>query len=147
MTDHAELWCQWCCEKRTGCDQGGDCGPFVTAERLIKHLHDCAEDEAADALSRPAVTEEMSELADMTTAAAETNRANRELADALETEKAKFMRIREALDEIANPIGAMRRRAEAEGGRLNGPMAVTLASDASYLSGLAARALTGGDHG
>ena len=46
-----------------------------------------------------------------------------------------------ALREIADPIAAMRARAEAEGAALNGEVAYQLSSNADYLKGIARRAL------
>lgn len=60
----------------------------------------------------------------------EIDRLTRELAEA-----------REALDEIAFPISAMRKRAEAEGSKLDGMMANYLAKDPEYLRGIAVSAL------
>lgn len=47
----------------------------------------------------------------------------------------------EALEEIAEPIPFMRKRAEAEGGKLNGQMAVALSDDANFLKSIARAAL------
>ena len=49
--------------------------------------------------------------------------------------------LRAALADIADPIAALRRQAEAEGSQLNGVYAVALAADGHYLSGLARAAL------
>lgn len=53
---------------------------------------------------------------------------------------AEIDRLREALSEIAQPIVYMQKRAEAEGARLN-HMAIAIANDPNYLSGIAADAL------
>src|ERR1035441_1962054 len=47
----------------------------------------------------------------------------------------------QALEEIAEPIPFMRKRAEAEGGKLNGQMAVILSDDANFLKSIARAAL------
>lgn len=52
-------------------------------------------------------------------------------------------RLRAGLDEICHPIVAMRRRAEAEGAKLDGHMAVALANDPHYLAGIARATLEG----
>lgn len=49
--------------------------------------------------------------------------------------------LRAALEEIVNPVAAMRQRADAEGGKLDGMMANMLARDPEYLRGIARAAL------
>ena len=49
--------------------------------------------------------------------------------------------LREALEEIAGPIPFMRKRAQAEGGKLDGRMAVELAEDHNFLKSIARAAL------
>lgn len=50
--------------------------------------------------------------------------------------------LREALEEIANPILAMQLRAKAEGYKLDGMIASMLAKDPEYLKGIARAALS-----
>jgi hypothetical protein len=50
-------------------------------------------------------------------------------------------RYREALEEIAEPIKFMRQRAEAEGGKINGAMAVALSEDHQFLKSIALAAI------
>ena len=47
------------------------------------------------------------------------------------------VKFRSALEEIAEPIKFMRQRAEAEGGKLNGSMAVALSEDHQFLKSIA----------
>lgn len=54
-------------------------------------------------------------------------------------------RLREALEEIKNPIAAMKRRAEAAGGQLARNMAFMLANDPNYLKEIARAALKAED--
>lgn len=51
------------------------------------------------------------------------------------------VKFRSALEEIAEPIKFMRQRAEAEGGKLNGSMAVSLSEDHQFLKSIALAAL------
>lgn len=51
-------------------------------------------------------------------------------------------RLREALEEIINPVEFLRRRADAAGSKLDGFMAITLAKDPEYLKGIARAALS-----
>lgn len=55
--------------------------------------------------------------------------------------KAERDRLQEALREIAEPVPFMRKRAEAQGGKLNGHMAVILSDDANFLKAIAREAL------
>lgn len=55
--------------------------------------------------------------------------------------QAEVLRLRVALDEIASPIPFMHKRAEAEGGKLDGRMAVELSDDANFLKAIAREAL------
>lgn len=57
-----------------------------------------------------------------------------------ETE-AENTRLREALDEIVNPIKYMQQTAQKEGLNLNGEMAITLSKEPSYLKRIAEKAL------
>lgn len=57
--------------------------------------------------------------------------------------RAEIERLRAALTEIENPIAAMKQRAEAEGGRLNTPMALQMSNDPNYLKQIAKVALSG----
>jgi hypothetical protein len=50
-------------------------------------------------------------------------------------------KLREALEEIAEPIAAMKKRAEAEGGTINYMMADNIASSPQYYKQIAKRAL------
>lgn len=52
-----------------------------------------------------------------------------------------MVEMREALEEIVNPVAAMQRRAEAEGNRLSG-MAYQIANDPAYLQSIARTALS-----
>ena len=54
-------------------------------------------------------------------------------------------RLRDALWKIAHPIDAMRAKLR-EGEKLNGAMSVMLASDPSYLNGIAQEALASTEH-
>lgn len=54
---------------------------------------------------------------------------------------AEIERLREALIEIAEPVSFMRKRAEADGHKLNGRMAVSLSDDANFLKSIAREAL------
>lgn len=55
--------------------------------------------------------------------------------------------LREALNEIANPIRYMRKTAEKEGSKLNSLMALELSNDPHYLKDIALKALAkGADH-
>jgi hypothetical protein len=47
-----------------------------------------------------------------------------------------------ALEEIANPIAAMQRRAAQEGHALNGPAAIALSDDPAHLKSIARAALS-----
>lgn len=53
----------------------------------------------------------------------------------------EIRRLRSALEEIANPIKAMRERAVAEDKRLDGHIAINLAGSAQYLKDIATEAL------
>ena len=55
----------------------------------------------------------------------------------------EIMRLRTALEAIANPISAMRERAKREGAILNGQMAVAMSNNADYLKNIAREALNG----
>lgn len=54
---------------------------------------------------------------------------------------ARERELREALEEIAEPVPFMRKRAEAEGSKLNGQMAVALSDDSQFLKSIARAAL------
>lgn len=62
------------------------------------------------------------------------------LTDELTEARAEIARYREALEEVADPIQAMRRRAEAEGSRLSG-MAYSISNDIHYVKEIARAAL------
>lgn len=47
----------------------------------------------------------------------------------------------QALEDIANPIGALQRYAKAQGRQLDGHMAVQLSKDPGYIKGMASDAL------
>jgi len=47
----------------------------------------------------------------------------------------------QALEDIANPIGALQRYAEKQGRKLDGHVAVQLSNDPGYLKGMASDAL------
>lgn len=49
---------------------------------------------------------------------------------------------RDALEEIADPIGHMQQRAKEEGRKIDGHMAIVLSNDAEYLKGIARNALS-----
>ena len=66
------------------------------------------------------------------------------LADAYELCGTLVVRLeaaQQALEEISNPIPFMRKRAEQEGGKLNGQMAVALSDDANFLKSIAREAI------
>lgn len=69
--------------------------------------------------------------------------ANRIEDDAAEITRlrAEVERMREALDEIANPIAAIQRRAKKVGAIVDGGTAVFLSNDVGYLKGIARSAL------
>lgn len=54
---------------------------------------------------------------------------------------AEIKRLGEALREIAEPVAFMRKRAESDGHKLNGRMAVSLSDDANFLKSIAREAL------
>jgi hypothetical protein len=56
--------------------------------------------------------------------------------------QAKLDKAREALDEIVYPIKHMQDKAEKEGMRLDGGIAIALGENASYLKNIAIKALT-----
>ena len=56
--------------------------------------------------------------------------------------QAQLELCREALDEIANPISYMRKEAEEQGCQLDGGIAIMLGENASYLKGIAIKALS-----
>jgi hypothetical protein len=49
--------------------------------------------------------------------------------------------LEDVLEDIENPIAYLRREAEKDGAKLNGSAAVSLAEDASFLRGIARKAL------
>ena len=53
----------------------------------------------------------------------------------------KYFIMKEALEEIANPISFMRKRAESQGGELNGYWANQLVNDPHFLKSIAIEAL------
>jgi hypothetical protein len=63
--------------------------------------------------------------------------------DELEDLAADNKRMRRALQEIVDPVRFMREQAEREGKVLDGQWAVRLQDDASYLRGIARKALEG----
>jgi len=58
-----------------------------------------------------------------------------------ELAESRVRTLEEALAEIAQPIPAMRKRAEADGSKLNGKMADELSNDANFLKSIARAAL------
>lgn len=53
----------------------------------------------------------------------------------------EIVRLQDALEEVANPLAAIIRRAKAEGATLNTPMALQIANDPYHLRRVAADAL------
>ena len=62
-------------------------------------------------------------------------------ANAWDHQQARIDALTAALKSIANPIAYLQQEAEREGYRINGGAAVSLASDAEFLKGLAKTAL------
>lgn len=65
----------------------------------------------------------------------------RQAADLIEALAAEIARLREALEEIADPIGFIQREAAAEGNQINGAMLVQIANDPAHLKRIARTAL------
>jgi chromosome segregation ATPase len=101
-----------------------------------------------NAILREKLAAAESEKADTDLAFNHANEVIEKLDADLDTAKAALLsaqkeieRLREALQEIAEPIPFMRKRAEAEGAKINGPMAVALAGDHQFLKSVARAAL------
>lgn len=59
--------------------------------------------------------------------------------------RAEVIRLRDALDRIANPLQSLQQDAANAGIPLNGAAAAALANDVGYLRGIARNALTTGE--
>ena len=55
--------------------------------------------------------------------------------------KSKLAIAKEALEEIADPISFMQKRAEAEGSQIDGRMAIALSGDPNFLKAIARNTL------
>lgn len=66
----------------------------------------------------------------------------RDIADNIEAQAVEILRLRQALEDVASPLGEMRRKAGAKGRTLPG-MAYIIANDIAYVQRIARAALKG----
>jgi multidrug efflux pump subunit AcrA (membrane-fusion protein) len=72
----------------------------------------------------------------------ESGRVMRAAASLIRAQQEEIERLRGALDEIVNPLVYMQRRADADGTRLDGHMAIYVSRDPAHLQSIARAALT-----